>query len=84
MAPKTNPGRSRGVLQCVPMWTFAQFAVACVAGSAFFLFAHDMDNPTARSLSSVAVGFGASWLVMFLVTWMRFGWKAARGMSMEP
>lgn len=42
------------------------------------------DNPFERLLAALIAGFGGLWLLMFLLTWLRYGWKAARGLTMDP
>lgn len=60
----------------------AQCALSCVLGSAAWL-AVDSPNHYEKLLTALIAGFGGTWLVMFVWVWLRYGWKAARGLSMD-
>lgn len=57
--------------------------MACVVGSIVYLEALKEENEKTALVVALVAGFGASWLVSFLIVWARFGWKAARGMRMS-
>jgi hypothetical protein len=59
-----------------------QCALTCVLGSAAWL-AVESPNPYERLFAALIAGFGGTWLVMFCWAWLRYGWKAARGLSMD-
>lgn len=66
------------------MWTFIQFCVSVAAG-AFVWFGGDFDpegSRLVRPIASLIVGVAANYAFMFVVTWIRFGWKAARSMKL--
>lgn len=65
------------------LWRAFQCAVACVVGSIVYLEALKEENEKTALVVALVAGFGASWLVSFLIVWARFGWKAARGMRMS-
>lgn len=61
-----------------------QCAISCVIGCfAFWAFSPD-PNPKVPLFAGLLFGFGGGWLVMFCYVWLRYGWNAARSMSMEP
>lgn len=60
-----------------------QCAISCVLGSAAWLAYPPTDNPKERMLAALIAGFGGMWLLTYLWVWVRFGWKAARGMTMD-
>jgi hypothetical protein len=60
----------------------AQCALSCVFGCLAWL-AVDSPNSKERLLAALIAGFGGVWLLMFCWAWLRYGWKAARGMSMD-
>lgn len=63
----------------------AQCAVAALVGCAVWA---GMDGVGAsdreRTIAAVAVGVAVSWVATFVYVWFRFGWRAARSMSMTP
>lgn len=63
----------------------AQCAVAALVGCAVWA---GMDGVGAsdreRTIAAVFLGVVASWVATFLYVWIRFGWRAARSMSMTP
>lgn len=63
----------------------AQCAVAALVGCAVWA---GMDGVGAgdreRTIAAVALGVTASWVGTFVYVWARFGWRAARSMSMTP
>lgn len=66
------------------LWAAFQFAVAAGIGCAVFLATKDDHNGNLMppTVGSLICGFLGLWAVMFCVTWLRFGWKAARSMRM--
>lgn len=63
------------------LWLAAQFGLTCLLGAIVFLNYPPTDNPKERLLAAVIVGIGGVWTLMFLWTWARYGWSAARSMS---
>lgn len=65
-------------------WRWAQFVLTCVFGCAAFgaLLPETIHNPKVPLVGGLIAGFGGNWLVMFCVSWWRFGWHAARSMRM--
>jgi hypothetical protein len=65
-------------------WMIFQFCVSVVVGCAVYW---DDQHYAPRSNGSILAGFIvgliAARVVMFLITWVRFGWKAARSMRMS-
>ena len=61
-----------------------QCAVSAAIGCAFFWLVQDDPNPKVPLVAGLAGGFGGGWLVMFTYVWVRYGWKAARSMSLTP
>jgi len=61
----------------------AQCGLSFLAGSAVWLAYPETPNPYERLLATLLAGFIAVWVVMFLWVWARYGWKAARGISMD-
>lgn len=66
------------------MWSLFQFALACLYGGWVFLALADDPNPKVPLFGGLIVGFAGSWATMFVIVWVRYGWKAARSMSMSP
>lgn len=62
---------------------FGQFTLTSVLGCGAWLIYPHTTNPYEKLIFAFAVGFGGTWLLMFLWVAMRHGWKAARGMSMD-
>jgi hypothetical protein len=64
------------------MWTFLQFCVSVAAGAFVWFDPYwiERDLPMPRLWGTIIVGVAAAWLFTFVVTWIRFGWKAARTM----
>jgi len=61
-----------------------QFCISVAFGSvAYWDCKHVEPLNTGCTLGGVIVGLIASHAVMFLITWVRFGWKAARSMRMS-
>ena len=66
-------------------WMIAQCSIAIVIGSFVFLELSAIHaNPKTPFFGGLICGFVGSWAVMFLYIWARYGWKAARSMSMGP
>lgn len=66
------------------LWTFVQFCVSVAAG-AFVWFSPDWPPEGSRMapvIATLITGLLANYIFMFVVTWARFGWKAARSMKM--
>jgi len=61
----------------------AQCGLSCLVGSAVWLAYPETPNAFERLLAALIAGFGSVWAVMFVWVWMRYGWKAARGISMD-
>jgi hypothetical protein len=59
-----------------------QCALSCVLGSAAWL-AVDSPNPYEKLFAALIAGIGGTWAIMFCWAWLRYGWKAARNMSMD-
>ena len=60
-----------------------QFLIACGFGcAAFVALSPYPENPKVPLLGGLIAGFGGSYLVTFATVWMRYGWRAARGMRM--
>lgn len=65
------------------MWTFIQLCVSVAAGSLVWFAEWPEDGSRlAPVFATLIVGVGANYLFMFVVTWIRFGWKAARSVKM--
>lgn len=60
----------------------AQWALTTTLGCGAFLIYPPTTNSYERLLFVLLVGFGGNYLIMFAYVWARYGWKAARGMSM--
>lgn len=66
-------------------WAMAiQCAISCVIGCFVFVALSPDPNPKVPLFGALICGFGGGWLVMFCYVWARYGWKAARSMSMTP
>jgi hypothetical protein len=65
-------------------WQVIQFCVTCALGCAAWLIYPHTTNPYERLIFALAAGIGGMWLLMFLWVWLRYGWKAARRLSMDP
>ena len=61
----------------------AQCGVSCALGCAVWLAYPDTATPQERLLAALLAGFGGVWALMFAWVWLRYGWKAARGLSMD-
>ncbi len=64
-------------------WLAFQFTISVIVGC--YVFAHEQRvAPLSRGnlLAGLVCGFLATRAVMFLITWARFGWTAARSMRM--
>jgi hypothetical protein len=61
-----------------------QCALTCAFGFLGFWWALDEPNKAARTLAALVAGFGGMWLTMKLYVWVRYGWKAARSLTMDP
>lgn len=64
-------------------WLAFQFTISVVVGC--YVYWHEQRTaPTSRGnlLAGLVCGFLATRAVMFLITWARFGWTAARSMRM--
>ena len=61
-----------------------QCAASFVTGGFVYYLLWPDPNPKVPLFGGLIVGFAVGWAVMFLWTWMRWGWRAARSMSMEP
>jgi hypothetical protein len=62
---------------------FIQFAISATLGCWGYLASAEEPNPMARYVIALTAGFGGLWLLMFLWTWLRHGWSAARSMRMD-
>jgi hypothetical protein len=65
-------------------WMIFQFCISVTAGSIVYW---DDRRLSPHSTGSILAGFIggliAARAVMFLITWVRFGWKSARSMRMS-
>jgi hypothetical protein len=72
------------------MWSFIQVSTSCVAGCAMWLWVtgafggEKLDNGHAAMFLTLAAGFGAAWLLQFVLNWIFYGWKGARTTSWTP
>jgi len=67
------------------MRLFIQFAISVTIGCfCFWLADIPGASPKDTLLAGLIGGFGGLWLVMFLYIWVRYGWRAAKSLSMEP
>lgn len=64
------------------VWTAVQFTISVVVGWLWWNSAADHPDPRIPVWGALIVGVLAAWLFTFLVTWIRFGWKAARSLRM--
>ncbi|CCC99348.1 hypothetical protein FBZ85_11641 [Azospirillum brasilense] len=62
----------------------AQCAVSAAVGCWLYWVFMDDPNPKVPLLIALVGGFSSGWASTFLYVWLRFGWKAARSMSMSP
>lgn len=63
---------------------WAQFIIATAIGCAVYLPFSPSENSKGAVICSLACGYFGMRLVVFLYVWVRYGWRAARSMSMEP
>jgi len=61
-----------------------QWALTCAFGFLGFWWTLDSPNSAERTLATLIAGFGGMWLTMFVWAWARYGWKAARTLTMDP
>jgi len=64
--------------------TFAiwvQFVASTALGCVAFWYLSDDPNPKVPLFGGLIAGIGGLYLIMFFVTWVRFGWRAARSLS---
>ena len=66
------------------MWSLFQFGLSCLYGGWVYLALADDPNPKVPLFGGLIVGFCGSWATMFVIVWVRYGWRAARSMSMSP
>jgi len=60
----------------------AQCGLSCFVGATVWVAYPATPNTYERLLAALIAGFGVVWVAMILLVWMRYGWKAARGISM--
>lgn len=60
-----------------------QCAVACVLGCLAWIAYGPTGNHYERLLAGLLAGFGGQWAVMFCWVWLRYGWSAARSLTMD-
>jgi len=66
------------------LWTALQFTVSVVIGC-LFVWWYNLEpgyNRKGGILGGFLLGIAANYCLMFLITWARFGWRAARSMRM--
>ena len=68
--------------EAVPL--LIQFAVICAIGSVVFLGLNPHPNPKVPLLGGLLAGCFGGYAAMFLYTRVRYGWRAARSVSLDP
>jgi len=61
-----------------------QFAIAAIIGSVVYTALIGDANPLVPLAGGLICGFAGQWLVMFLYVALRYGWRAARSLRMDP
>jgi hypothetical protein len=65
------------------MATSVQFLIACAAGAwAYLGIRSDGTYATAATLGALLIGFAVQWGAVFCYAWARYGWAAARSVSL--
>lgn len=59
-----------------------QWALTSALGCGAWLIYPETTNGYERLIFTLAVAFSGTWILMFLYAWARYGWRAARGLSM--
>ncbi len=60
-----------------------QFVIAAAIGCVVYA-AMEGETARARTIAALVCGFFGMRAILFLYVWIRYGWKAARSMSMTP